>query len=197
MAHASNNVRGVATRTGISVALVVGAIVVSGLLTVPIVFGIRGVETGWTTALTLLAGELGYLIAAVAFLALRSDRSFVPVHRPNGAQLRIGAFAVGGGIVAEATRQLAVELTSLGAASTVPGVEAGPLGIALTLLAVVVVAPPAEELLFRGVVQRYVADVSSTRGGIAVATLLFVPVHVAGIALTAQGYRARSRRRPS
>jgi len=186
MSHATSTptVRGTAKRTGISLAVVIGAVVLAGLVYVgvTIAFGDLGEHR---VVVDLLATDISFLLVGLAFLRW-SGAQPITVDRPTASDLRVGGFALVVAVLAEGTRQVLVALTAVGAGGTVPASETIGFGAALAMIAMMVlVAPPVEEFLFRGVIQRYVRDVSSTKVGIAVATLLFVPIHALGILMTA------------
>ena len=191
MSHATpTDVRSIVTRTGIAAALVVVGVIVGYLLAVGasigVVLGTGEIGESEILVVSLVATQIGFLLAALGFLWRRADHSFVACRRPTLGEVRVGAVALVAALGAQAALQLLETFTGLEPASTLSISD----GVGTTwLLAIaaltVFAAPPVEELLFRGIVQRYVRDVSSTTVGIAVATLLFVPVHGFMIVATA------------
>lgn len=190
MSHATQSDPGsIARRTSVAVGLVIGAVIVgNGLaLLALLAFALAGVSvgSGGTLVLALLASQVGILLVGLGFVWGVEDPSFVPLRRPTLGELQVGALALGAALAAELIRRLLVAFTSLGEAGTVPiPDDAGAAALLVVVAGAILLAPPIEELLFRGIVQRYVHEVSSARVGIAVATVLFVPVHGAGILLT-------------
>lgn len=162
----------------VAVLLTVVGVVASGVLSIP-AFALPEGSLSFLVAAVLLS-ELGYVLVALVFLAvtrrglsyldLSVSWSWVPL--------------VAGVVLALSVLRLVV---LLGAAAL--GVEAAPsaivgLGVPLgVLLPVMLVASlliigPAEELLFRGVVQKYLRERFSATTAILGAGLLFGSIHV-------------------
>ena len=188
MTHAtasSIDTRRTAKRTATAVGLLVGSLVLGIVVAIGgfIAADLLGALTETRkTILEMLASELGYLLAGLAFLAFASDGSFISWRRPTASELRLVVLGIGAVTAVEGLRQVGVGLGMLERAGSVS--VSGDLGLVATLAIVallVLVAPLMEELFFRGVLQRYVGNVSSPTVGIAVATALFVPMHVLGI----------------
>lgn len=181
----AHSARSIASRTGVSLGLVIGAVIVANLLGLGAMAGVGDVGPTWGLVLSLLATEAAFVAVAIAFTAAALDRSFVPVRVPTGAELRAGAVPLLAAVAVETGRQLGVAFTPLNPAGTVPiPDDPNAVGLVALVAVAVLIAPPAEEFLFRGVIQRYVREGSSVRVGVAVATLVFVPVHGLGILAT-------------
>lgn len=193
--NATSDVGGIAKRTILSIGIVIAAVILGNLGYLALQRSLEAVAGGIGAGPDLFVSLIGLQIAfaAVALLALSKVVGWesVFVGRPDGnARLVV---AVGAGLAAsvELLRQLAVRFTALEAASTLPTEgEIGAGAMLAVVAATVLVAPLGEELLFRGVVQDYVAGASASAVGIAVATLLFVPLHSLGILTTAPNVAA-------
>lgn len=175
-------------RVAASFGLVVGgfglAIIFGVFLGVGALLSGAEIDPGVFAVLDVVLTQGALAIVALAFLVLVVGRSFVSVRVPTSSE----AVVIGGGLAVavalEASRQLAVRFTDLSMGGTMPVEEEIAAWAVVSVLAMVVLlAPLVEELLFRGLVQRWVAEASSTAVGIAVATVLFVPTHAIGIAL--------------
>jgi membrane protease YdiL (CAAX protease family) len=175
-AHSVHPVRA----TGVAVALAIVGIICSVLLSIPafLVVGQPVVQFVWAIVLS----ELGFVVAAAAFLfATGRNFSYVGLRLPTRREF---GYVFGGLLGLVAYRQLAIvaalflELPIAGNSITdFPGVDL------LTILAVlipisIVVIGPAEELLFRGVVQTYLDEHVSTGGAIVIASVVFAGVHL-------------------
>jgi hypothetical protein len=193
-----NSRRGtIAKRIGISVGLVTGSIVVGFVFAITLGFGVTaatgGLPTDFVSVLDLVATQSGFAVVVLGFLSGVTGWRFVKIRRPTRMELRLVVLALTIVLTAEALRQFAVRQGYVGAAGTL----STPEGISATAVAVllgltVVLAPPVEELFFRGVVQQYVTDAASPTVGIVVATVLFVPVHGLGILLSTSSLLAAS-----
>lgn len=140
--------------------------------------------TNAVTVANFVLSQGAFLVVAIPFLALVTGWSLVSARVPDRSDLLVLVVGLAVAVAVEVARQVAIQLTSLSQAGTV-SLEEGlaTWAIAVALVVVVVVAPVVEELFFRGIVQGWIADASSARAGIAVATLLFVPIHGMQIAL--------------
>jgi hypothetical protein len=158
-------------------ALTVAGIVASILLSVPAFF--VGIDTLVGFTLSIVLGEAGYALVAVAFVVLtgRGLSSFGLDLPPSW------------GLVALVTVGVFVFRTVVVVGAVVAGVEPSPpsiTGVDLpveTMLAVLVPASllvigPAEELLFRGTVQPYLRERFSPTAAIVGAGVLFAAIHV-------------------
>ncbi|WP_158600092.1 CPBP family intramembrane glutamic endopeptidase [Halorubrum sp. Atlit-28R] len=185
----------IAKRIGISVGLVTSSIVVGFLFAIALGFGVAavtgGLPTDFVSVLEIVTTQSGFAAVTIAFLGGVTGWRFINIRRPTRSELRLVAPALVTVLAIEALRQFAVHLGYVGAAGTLSTPEEISAIAAATLLGLtVILAPLAEELFFRGVVQQYVADAASPAVGIAVATILFVPVHGLGILLTASSLLA-------
>jgi hypothetical protein len=181
---------GIAKHIGISISLAASSVVVGLVFAIVLGFAVAattgGLPTDFVSVLDLLTTQLGFAVVALGFLGGVTGWQFVEVSRPTRGELRLVAPALATILAFEVLRQLAVRQGYVGAAGTLSTPEEMSATAAAVLLGIaVLVAPPVEELFFRGVVQQYVADAASSAVGIAVATILFVPVHGLGILLTA------------
>lgn len=173
-------------------ALLVGfAVAFAAGLVFALLFGADSLGTAEVFLLGGLATQVGFLVGALGFLRWKSDPEFLLVRRPTGRELGVGAAALVLAVGAEVGRRLVVRFTTVESAGTVPAME-DPATVTLVGIVAftVLVAPPVEELLFRGVVQRYVAEASTATIGIAVATVLFVPMHGLQVLTSAPGVPA-------
>jgi len=176
--------KGTVKRIAIAFVAVVVAVLFAGLVFGVISVAIDGLGESELLVVDMLATEFGFFLVGLVFLRWIRSQS-ITFERPTGPDLRVGGLALGVAVLAEVGRQILVKLTTVGAGGTVPASETGGLGVALVTMAVMIfVAPPVEEFLFRGVIQRYVRETSSTWTGIAVGTLFFVPMHALGILAT-------------
>lgn len=169
---------------GIAFLVAVGAVVLGGLVSLPVVIGLALVGPVAVFAGTVAAGEIGIAVVGVAFSRTADAADVVPDWSlPTAGGL---------GLVAGATALLVgVNRVAFGAAATV-GIDpvasiSPPPGLATwtTFLAVaplfVLVVGPAEEYLFRGLLQRYLAQEFGLRGAVGWSSVLFVLVHVPAV----------------
>lgn len=166
--------------TGVAVLLAVGGIVLSVLFSIPAFFiAQRPLELFvWATVLS----ELGFVVAAVIFLGVTArGLSYLDLRVPT---LRQVGYAVAGVLVLLAYRQIAIavalflEIPLAGNAITdFPGLDVLAIVAVLVPISVLVIGP-AEEILFRGVIQNYLAEHFSEWGAIGLASVVFAAVHV-------------------
>lgn len=168
--------RAVGVAMGLTLLAVLLSTVVGLLLAVPLF--VLGVDFESTPALValLLGGQIGFF--AAGYLYVRRYGLRVRIVRPGRTDL---AYATGGTVAALAfATGASVVLNGLGLApeSVLEGVVAAdPLVLVwLALLSIVVVAP-AEEYLFRGVVQGRLRGAFGPAGAILGASLLFGSMH--------------------
>ncbi|WP_276259550.1 CPBP family intramembrane glutamic endopeptidase [Haloglomus litoreum] len=168
---------------GGAVALTVLGVVMSTLLALPAV--LLGAATLETFVLSVVLGEAGF-VAAAAFFVLITDRGLAYVDRglPGSwglvAAVILGAFVFRTVVVAGAV--------ALGLDPSPPSLVDAPIPVE-TLLAVMIpasilVVGPAEELLFRGTIQKYLRERFAATGAILGAGLLFAVVHVPTLVVT-------------
>lgn len=176
-------------RTLVAAALVLAVFALAVLLELVVLVVqllVGDLRDGWALVVGLVATQASFLLVALLFYRSVLEPGFVSLARPTRRQLSVVLLAVPVALSADALRQLAVEISALEGAGTLPVEDDIAVGAVIAILALTVfVAPVAEELFFRGVIQRYVAEASSTSIGVAVATVLFVPVHGLGILATA------------
>lgn len=129
----------------------------------------------WFTAAVTFAGELGFL--AVGYGHARARDRDIPLSGLTDTDTRdallgtVGALVVGVGLF----QLLAV--VDLQPESAVAMQDVGPATFFLTAAVFVLAAPPAEEYLFRGVIQGRLRDTVGSTGAIAGAGLLFGMIH--------------------
>jgi membrane protease YdiL (CAAX protease family) len=164
----------------VALGLVVGAVVLSGLLALPAVLLSFVLPMGVATAFLIASGEAAYPIAGYVFSRLR--RQAVGFPSWAAPDTRGWSLVVVGTLVTVGFNRLVFGLGRLVGIDPVATVNPPD---ALTLAGLVVVAPvllfvvgPAEEYLFRGVVQSYLDGPFSTAGAVVVASILFTLVHV-------------------
>lgn len=201
---------GYASRTALSAVLTAVGLVVATLFAFVgmVVTGNGGSLVTLVVVIVTLA-ELGFAATAGVFL-LASDggREYVRVGLLDGRDWR---YVAGGTAVA-----YAVALVATGASSLLDGGNdafwAGNLGsageygsvsefeaarglapgsveaalLALVVLSILVIGP-SEELLFRGVIQRYLSEAFSVTGAIVVSSILFAAIHAPTFLLAGPG----------
>jgi uncharacterized protein len=132
----------------------------------------------------VVASQLAGLVVVVLFLRVRSIPLWplVGVVRPLGRHLRIG---VGLGLLAIVASTLIVSLlVALSGSEATPeqvltgGLMETPLQLTLAVIAAVVLAPLAEELLFRGLLHRGLRRRLRIVPATALSSVLFAVVHV-------------------
>jgi len=173
-------------RVAVGFALTVAAFVVSLLVSIPM--GLVAVDEFTTLVVNVLSGltEVGFVLVALGFL-LATDRGlgWIDVSWPS---LREVAIAVGG-LFALLGLQVVVGLLvqSLGvptSSNTVSRVaeraaERGHADLILLMVPVMIfVVGPAEELLYRGVIQKYFYGVFTRHGAVLAASTVFAAAHV-------------------
>ncbi len=184
-----SNLRIIVKRVGIVVGLVLTGVGLGILFGIGLGFSFAAIggnpDPGTITVLNIFASQAGFAVATLGFLWIVAGVDFVETDYPNPEKSRLligGLLTV---LTVETVRQAAVGIGLLQPGGTLP--ISGDLPF-LTLLGiyllVIGVTPLVEELLFRGVIQQYVTDVSTKHVGILVATVLFVPIHGFGIVLT-------------
>ncbi|MFB6083800.1 MAG: lysostaphin resistance A-like protein [Halorientalis sp.] len=163
----------------VAVGLVVFAAISSAVLSVPSFFLPATVVT---VAFALGLSELGFGVAALTFVKA-TDRGVGYVGLELPARGRLVAWVGGGAVALFALRSLAVlAALQLGgpllpARVTQAQIDPQALVLAMIPLSLLVVAP-CEEALFRGVVQRYLGEVTSSAVAILGAGVLFALLHL-------------------
>jgi membrane protease YdiL (CAAX protease family) len=170
---------------GGGVALTLLGIVASIALSVPVLLSDLAPLAGFLLAVVL--GEAGYVVAAVVFVLVTGrGLAYFDLDLPASwglvAAVTLGAFVFRTAAVAGA---LALNLNP-----SPPSIVDAPIPVE-TLLAVMVPASllvigPAEELLFRGTVQKYLRERFSPTAAILGAGVLFAVIHVLAL-VTATG----------
>lgn len=174
---ASGRVRAVAAAVGLTVGALLVSLVGGVAFAVPVLlFGLDVGSAPVFLALTV-AGQLGFLVAGYAYARFAGVRVRVAV--PDGRDL---GYAAAGTVGA-----LAVAVVASGVLATLDLVPDSVLGevvtanpailVGLAVLSVFVIAP-AEEFLFRGVVQGRLRRSFGPVGAVLGATLLFGSLHL-------------------
>lgn len=164
-----------------------GGVVCSALFSLPAALFAAGLPVAAAFAVVVLFGELGYPLAGYAFAQTGDAEGIRPTWSlPDARGL---ALVVAGTLFTVGVNRGVFYLGSLAGVDPVASVSP-PEGLsslaALPLLApvFVLVVGPAEEYLFRGVLQRYLAGAFSTWGAVGWTSVLFVGVHVPTILQT-------------
>lgn len=172
-------------RTSVAVLLTLFGVVCSALATVPALFVPSG---AFTRFLVLFAfAELGFALAAVVFL-LATGRG-VGYVRLRWLDRRAVWLVVAGTVALFAYRFVVVFAARavgvpVAGSSVTDLADSSPQSTLLAFVPLsVLVIGPAEELLFRGVVQQYLAEGISRAGAIVLASVLFALVHVPTVLL--------------
>lgn len=169
----------VGKRVLIVVVLTVGAVAVNGAFSILPALTLDGLA-GFVGLLVL--GELGFLVTGVGFLVFTGrGLGYLDLTVPSARQ--IGLFAVGGAAGLFVLRTaLVVVISMTGTSPAKSSVLTTDLSLQVVLpvliVASVLVVGPCEELLFRGVVQKYLDGAASTGIAIGVAALLFGAIHL-------------------
>jgi membrane protease YdiL (CAAX protease family) len=137
---------------------------------------VAGVATGIATS------ELGYAVVGLLFLVVTGRGiDYLDLDLPGGHRewVVVVGFTVGAFLVRSVAVVAAAELGVQPAESNIANIEL-PFEVlaAILLPMMLLVVGPAEELLFRGVIQKYLREVASARAAILGAGLLFGGVHV-------------------
>lgn len=169
-----------ARRVGVATGLTVLGVVFSVLLSIPALAASLDVVTQF--AATFVLSELGFVAAGLVFLrATGNGLDYLRLRVPN---LRAWGFIVGGTVALFVYRLVAIFGAQtlglpLAGNSVTQLAEKGFLNTLLLLVPLsLLVVGPAEELLFRGVVQRYLDGAFSHASAVVVTSVLFALVHV-------------------
>ncbi|MFC7044195.1 CPBP family intramembrane glutamic endopeptidase [Halobacteriaceae archaeon GCM10025711] len=172
--------RGSAVSVGVAAGVTVMGLVFSVVVAVPVF--LLGLDVLATFTLSVVLSELGFAVGALVFLAATGrGTGFLDLRRPDR---RAVGYMVGGTVALFALRlALILGVGALGlpvAGNSVTDLaQEGVVASLLLLVPVsVLVIGPAEELLFRGVVQKYLYGSFSRWGAVAVASVLFALVHL-------------------
>lgn len=122
---------------------------------------------------------VGFILAAVVFLTYANDRDLVPVRLPSAREAAVGLAAAGGLVVAQFV--LLFGLTAVGVdvatnRALTPGRDNPTYYLYMVVVSVLLVGP-AEELVFRGVVQGELRKALSPAPAIVLAAFLFGSIH--------------------
>ena len=173
-----------------SVLVGVVGFLIGGVLAVPIIAGKQqGDLSDLQFAVSGILGELGLFLAAAGWIRLRYRRQArslaLDLRRPGDAAIGFGMGLViygiavfGIGLVIEIVLQQ-VAGHQISAPDQVPSTLAG-FPLVLTGFLVIVCAPIAEELLFRGMLFRSLRDRHGFWAGAIVSSVLFGSVHIQG-----------------
>lgn len=185
--HGTRPDDGLALRVGQALLAVVAALVAGAAVT-PWAENLGlalGVVPGSPELVALrTAGQfVGFALAMVVFLAYADDRDLVPVRLPTGRGAAVSAAVAGGLILAQFVLLLALGAVGVEVATNralTPGEDAPRYFLYMVVVSVALVGP-AEELVFRGVVQGELRKALSAPPAIALAAFLFGSLHfVAG-----------------
>ena len=168
--------RAAAVAIGLTVAGVVGSV----LLSIPAVVVPLDPLAGFVAATVL--SELGFAAVAVAFvLATGLGIGYLRLHGPDRRGWLLVVAGTLGMFVYRIVALLAVQLLGLpiagNAVTDYPGVDVGTIVLVLVPISILVIGP-AEELLFRGVIQRYLEGGFARPWAIVGTGVLFSLVHL-------------------
>ncbi|WP_135853418.1 CPBP family intramembrane glutamic endopeptidase [Halorussus salinus] len=177
MSHQSVNP---ARRVGVATALTLLGVVFSVLLSVPVLVVSLGTVAQFVVALVL--SELGFVAAGLVFLrATGNSLDFFRIRIPD---LRALGVVVAGTVALFAYRLAAIAAVQalglpLAGNSVTQLAEEGVLATLLVLVPLsVLVVGPAEEFLFRGVIQPYLDGAFSRGPAVVLTSVLFALVHL-------------------
>ena len=171
---------GVGLRMGVGVLVTLFGVAASAIGSVPGL--VVGRDTAGGFALALVGSELGFVAVGVLFLVVTGRGvAYLNLDVPSGH--RGWALVVGATVGLFLARSLAILRASqfgvAPAGSSVTQVDVPlPVLVAILLPAMVLVVGPAEELLFRGVLQTYLREIASAPVAIVGAGLLFGGIHL-------------------
>jgi len=163
----------------VAVGLVVFASICGAVFVVPTVLLPATIVT---VAFTLGLAELGFGVAALTFVKA-TDRGIGYVGLGSPTRGRVVAWVVGGAVALFALRSVAVLAAlqfggpALPVRVTETAIDPQTLVLVMIPLSLFVVAP-CEEVLFRGVVQQYLGEASSSAVAIVGAGVLFAILHL-------------------
>jgi len=177
MSHRSVNP---ARRVGVATALTLLGVVFGVLLSVPVLVVSLGTVAQFVVALVL--SELGFVAAGLVFLrATGNGLDFFRIRTPD---LRALGVVVAGTVALFVYRLVAIAAVQalglpLAGNSVTQLAEEGVLATLLVLVPLsILVVGPAEEFLFRGVVQSYLDGAFSRAPAVVLTSVLFALVHV-------------------
>lgn len=174
-------------RVGQSLFAVFVAILVASLFATPAesVAGALGVAPDSPEVATIrTVGQfLGFLLASWAFLYYADDIDIVPIRRPTP---REGGLIVGGIVgllIAQFGLLYALQTlgVTIGENQAISTGQRAPLYFLYMIPLSILLVGPAEELLFRGIVQGEVKRAVGPAAGVAFAAVLFGAIHYTGV----------------
>jgi len=176
MASVAARVSGTAVGLGVTVL----GLVCSVVLALPAV--LVGADAPGTIVVALVLSELGFAVAALAFVWLTGrGLASLNLRRPTRRDVAAVILGLAALFAVRTVGILLVQLLGLPVGGNSIGqlVEQGFLVVLLMLIPVsVLVVGPSEELLFRNVVQKYLYGSFSRSGAVVVASVLFALAHL-------------------
>jgi len=177
---------GLGRAVGEVLATIVVAVIAAGILVFGGVFGLAfatGGEPGTVGLLiaSLLGSQAAFALVAIAYVRRRGEPvGAIGIEVPDVVGFVLVAVGVVSAFVLAIAAGTGVQLLGLEAAenSTASTASDVPTAFLLLIPIAIVVVGPAEELLFRGVVQRRLREVASAPVAIGTASALFAAVHV-------------------
>lgn len=176
--------RAVGVALGLTVAGLAASIAGGVALAIPVLlYDLRLGDPGVLVALTA-AGQLGFLAVAVAYARYAGLR--VRIEVPDRRDLGYALGGVVAGLLLAVVLSVVLAVLELAPGSVIEeaGVRDPTLFVGLAVLSVLVVAP-AEEFLFRGVIQARLRQAFGPVAAVAGASLLFGSLHLANYTGTA------------
>ncbi len=177
-------------RVSQSLFVVFAAILAASLVISPAetVASALGLDSGGPEVATLrtVAQFVGFTLACVAFLYYADERDLIGVRRPTGRE----ALLIAGGVIGLLIVQfgLLLGLDQLGITTgenqAITAGERAPIYFLYMVPVSILVVGPAEELLFRGIVQGEVKRAVGAPAGIGFAAVVFGAIHYSGVSGT-------------
>jgi membrane protease YdiL (CAAX protease family) len=157
-----------------------GGVVLSGIASVPGILLAGVLSTAGGIAALIAFSELGFAGAGYAFTRTGDFEGVSPSWSVPDA--RGWLLVVGGTVAAAAVNRVVFALGALAGIDPVATVSPpdglSPAGLLLVAPVFVLVVGPAEEYLFRGVIQGYLKQSFTANGAIAWAAVLFTLIHI-------------------
>ena len=165
----------------VAVGLTIGGVLGSIILAIPV--GIVSAfaatdpsEAVWFVIAATVAAEFGYLVVGYGYARFR-DRH-VPLTGFSESDTRVTLFGIVGALVVGVGLFTLLAVVDLQPQTFYTNQTIDSSIFIATAAVIVLVAPPAEEYLFRGVIQGRLRDAFGSTGAIAGASLLFGVIHV-------------------
>jgi len=169
-----------AVRVGVATGLTVLGVVLSVLLSIPVLVVSLGVTAQFVVALIL--SEMGFAAAALVFLrATGNGLDYLRLRMPDSRALGIvlaGTFVLFAYRLAAIVAAQQVGLPLAGNSVTQLAEEGVLTSLLLLVPLSILVIGPAEELLFRGVIQSYLDGAFSRAPAVVLTSVLFALVHL-------------------